>query len=246
MNSISRVKTIVGSKINKILGRMEDPTETLDYSYEKQKELLINVKKGISELTTSKKRLEIQREKLKDSIVKFEEQAKEAMRQGNEPLARAALERKTRSIEEVGSLTKSIDNLSKEQAKLTETGRILEIKIEQLKSSKETIKAEYSAALASSKIKESLSGIGDQVGNIGTAMDRARDKTEEMKAKSSAIDELVEAGVLDDLPGDRQDSIDKELSKVRTKGRVDTEFENMRREMRLKNNDLNALLKSNK
>jgi phage shock protein A len=55
-----RFSTVVKAKVSKMLDRAEDPQETLDYSYEKQLELLQNVKKGIADVVTSKKRLQMQ------------------------------------------------------------------------------------------------------------------------------------------------------------------------------------------
>jgi phage shock protein A len=49
-----RMSTVVKSKISKLLDRAEDPSETLDYGYQKQVELLQNVKKGIADVVTSK------------------------------------------------------------------------------------------------------------------------------------------------------------------------------------------------
>lgn len=239
MSNSSRFTTIVMSKINKILGRIENPAEELDYSYEKQLELLQNVKKGIAELTTAKKTLEIQKTKLVNDIPKLENQAKQCMSQGNEPLTRAALERKNNTLNSIKSLTEQINKLNKDQEKLTEASRVLEMKIEQLKSEKETVKAQYLAAEASVKINESLSGIGDNVGNIGTAMERARDKTDQMNAKSSAIEELTQSGVLTDSLGTGSNNIDKELAKVESKGQIDEEFKKMKKQIMLKNNDLN-------
>lgn len=61
MGLIDRMSTVIKAKVNKILKKFEDPRETLDYSYEKQLELLQNVKRGVAEVTTAKKRLELQK-----------------------------------------------------------------------------------------------------------------------------------------------------------------------------------------
>ena len=94
MGLFARMETVFKSKMNKVLNRMEDPRETLDYSYEKQLELLQNVKRGVAEVTTSKKRLQLQRAKLMQNTDKLEGQAKDAIAANREDLARLALERK--------------------------------------------------------------------------------------------------------------------------------------------------------
>src|SRR6201990_1183220 len=99
-----RFSTVVKAKISKMLDRAEDPAETLDYGYQKQLELLQNVKKGIADVTTSKKRLQMQSQKLEQQVVKLDTQARQALSQGNEELARTALERKTAIQTELQSL----------------------------------------------------------------------------------------------------------------------------------------------
>ena len=115
MGLIYRMSTVVKAKINKILNKFEDPRETLDYSYEKQLELLQNVKRGVAEVTTAKKRLELQKVKLEQNIQKLDEQARGALKAGREDLARIALERKTTSQAEIDSLVKQIADIAKEQ-----------------------------------------------------------------------------------------------------------------------------------
>ena len=230
MGLYQRTMTMIGAKINKLLNKYEDPRETLDHSYEKQVELVQTVKRGITELATAKKRLEQQKYKLCESMFTLDDQAKEALQQGNENLTRAVLERKVKTQEDIDSLTKQIKKLADDQEKIVEKEKLLEIRVEQFRSSKETMKAQYGAAEAQSKIAESLSGMGDSAGDVGTAMRRAEDKTEGMTAKVSAINELVDTGVLDDSLG-TGDRIDDELAKTRRNRQVEKELEEMKKKL---------------
>src|SRR3954453_16919259 len=103
-----RFSTVVKAKINKLLDRAENPEETLDYSYQKQLENLQNVKKGIADIVTAKKRLQMQAGKLEQSVVKLDTQARQALAAGNEELARAALERKQLAQTELQGLDQQI------------------------------------------------------------------------------------------------------------------------------------------
>ena len=243
MSLYIRLKTILGSKLSKLLDKNSDPSEELDYSNEKQKELLQNVKRGLSEIATAKNQLKFRKHELELDIPKLERQAKQCIEQGNEPLAKAALERKNSANEQAKSLTEQIAKLEIEENKLIEASKVLEMKLDQLKSTKETVKAQYTAAKASVQINESLSGLGDEAGNIGKALEDAKDKTEQMNAKSSAITELTDAGVLNDSLGGNQNSIDRELSKMDSKNAVDSELWKLKRQTMLKNNDLDFFKK---
>lgn len=229
MGLFARMETVLKSKMNKVLNRMEDPRETLDYSYEKQLELLQNVKRGVAEVTTSKKRLQLQRAKLVQSMDKLERQAKEAIAANREDLARLALERKAALTQQVGGIDNEIAELEKQEEKLIASEKRLSTKVEIFRTRKESIKAQYSAADAQVKINESVTGISEEMADVGLALERAENKTEEMKARADAIDELMETGTLEDLTGSR-DEIDRELSKISTQTNVESDLTRLKAE----------------
>ncbi len=230
MGLLNRMGTVVKSKMNKLVDKMEDPRETLDYSYQKQLELLQNVKRGVAEVTTSKKRLELQKAKLNLNIDKLNGQARGAVKAGREDLARIALERKNGLMSQVQSLDQQIEDLNKEQEKLQATERRLSAKVESFRTKKETIKAQYSAAEAQVKITESVTGISEEMADVGMAVQRAEEKTEDMKARSAALDELLEAGTLEDFTGG-EDDIEKELSKISATSNIESELESLKEEV---------------
>ena len=201
MGMLSRMSTIVKSKMNRIMDQAEDPRETLDYSYEKQLEMLRNVKKGVVEMVTAKRRLELQAKKAQDNMAKLDTQARQALTMGREDLARVALERKQATVAELDGLDQQIAGLELEQQKLTNAEQRLQAKVQAFRTKKEVIKAQYSAAQAQVRIGSALSGISEEMGDVSLAVERAETKTETLKAKAGAIDELVAVGVLDDVGG---------------------------------------------
>jgi phage shock protein A len=228
-----RFTTIIKAKISKLLDRAEDPGETLDYSYQKQLELLQNVKKGIAEVVTSKKRLQMQADKLQQSVVKLDTQARQALSAGNEDLARVALERKTLAQNELQSLDSQVQELEGEQQKLIESEQKLRTKIESFRTKKEVVKAQYSAAEARVQISEAATGVGEEMADVGLAMQRALDKTEDMRARANAVEELEAAGTFEDLTalGPGQDDIDRQLAQLTSSTQVDDELAKMKAEL---------------
>jgi phage shock protein A len=227
---MSRASTVVKAKLSKLLDRAEDPGETLDYSYEQQLQLLQNVKRGIADVVTAKKRLQLQTDKLESSIVTLDTQARQALGQGREDLARAALERKSAVQQQLQGLDQQVQGLEAQQEKLIASEKQLSAKIEAFRSQKEVIKAQYSAAEAQVRIGEAATGIGEQMADTGLAIQRARDKTEQMQARAAAVDELVEAGTLEDFTSD-QSSLDRELAQLASQSQVDSELEQMKAEL---------------
>ena len=229
-----RMSVVIKAKINKLLDRAEDPSETLEYSYQKQMELLQNVKKGIADVVTSKKRLQLQQQKLEQQVVKLDTQARQALSQGREDLARTALERKQFAQGELQSLDQQVAELESQQASLIEKEQKLRSKIDQFRTKKEVIKAQYSAAEASVKISEAASGVGEEMADVGMAMQRALDKTEDMRARAGAMDELEAAGAFDDslaLGSGTTDDIDKELHQLTSQSEVDEDLERLKAEL---------------
>jgi phage shock protein A len=228
-----RMSTVIKAKISKLLDRAEDPGETLEYSYQKQIELLQNVKKGIADVVTSKKRLQMQEEKLQQQVVKLDTQARQALSVGNEELARTALERKNIAQTELQSLDGQVAQLEQQQEQMTASEQKLRSKIEQFRSKKEVIKAQYSAAEAQVRISEAATGVGEEMADVGLAMQRALDKTENMKARADAVQELEAAGTFEDLTalGPAEDDIDRQLKQLSSKSEVDSELEKMRAEL---------------
>src|SRR5437879_13609935 len=91
---MARTSLIVKAKFSKLLNRAENPTETLDYSYEQMLQQLQNVKRGVADVVTAKKRLELQTQSIEQNVVKLETQARQAVAANREDLARQALEPK--------------------------------------------------------------------------------------------------------------------------------------------------------
>src|ERR671933_737718 len=214
---MSRASTIVKAKFSKLLDRAEDPSETLDYSYEQQLQLLQNVKRGVADVVTAKKRLEMQ--------------TRQALGAGREDLARQALERKSAVQQQLQGLDQQVQGLEAQQEKLVASQKQLQAKIEAFRSQKEVIKAQYSAAEAQVRIGEAATGIGEQMADTGLAIQRAKDKTEQMQARAAAVDELIESGTLEDFTSGDQTQLDRELAQKSAQSNVDDELAWMKAEL---------------
>ena len=230
MGLLSRMSTVVKSKMNRIIDNAENPGETLDYAYEKQLEQLRNVKKGVVELVTTKRRLQLQAKKVQTGIGKLDDQAAQSLSAGREDLARLALQRKQTSVYELQDLEEQIANLEGEQQKLTTAEQRLQGKVEAFRSRKEIIKAQYSTAQAQVRIGAALSGLSEEMGDITLSIERAEDKTEKLRAKAGAIDELAEAGMLDDFSG-RSDPLGRELAQITAEQNVEDELASLKKSL---------------
>jgi phage shock protein A len=219
----SRISNIFQAKANKVLDKHEDPRETLDLSYEQQLGKLTEVRKAVADVATSRKRIELQAAELKKQGDKLQTQAKAALEQGNEDLAREALTRRAALSEQLASLEAQHTQVAEKEAELIEVSKTLQSRIEEFRTRKETIKATYTAAEAQTKISEAVTGISDSLGDAGQAMNRAQDKIAQMEARAGAMDELIASGALTDL-SQPVDDIQAQLDKVGTTSTVDAEL----------------------
>jgi len=193
-----RLALLFRVKANKALDHAEDPREVLDYSYQRQNEMLAKVRRGLADVATSRKRLELQAGQLRQSADRLRDQAAEAVRIGQDDLAREALTRRATALAQVQELQPQRDALKAEEDKLVLAQQRLQAKVEAFRTRKETIKATYTAAEAQTRISEAVSGISEEMGDVGLAMQRAENKTAQMQSRAQALDELLASGALDD------------------------------------------------
>ncbi|MGO8894260.1 MAG: PspA/IM30 family protein [Streptosporangiaceae bacterium] len=231
MGVMKRVSLVFKAKANKALDKMEDPRETLDYSYQRQLELLTKVRRGVADVATSRKRVELQMNQLQQQANKLEDQARKALGMGREDLARAALERKASAQSQLNDLQVQYAQLQGEEEKLTVASQRLQSKVDAFRTRKETIKATYTAAEAQTRINEAFSGISEEMGDVGMAIQRAEDKTAQMQARAGAIDELMASGALDDAVGGHRDDIQSELDMMAASSDVERELSRLKGEI---------------
>ncbi|MFI9270812.1 PspA/IM30 family protein [Kitasatospora sp. NPDC052896] len=232
MSILRRIAALFRIKANKVLDRAEDPREALDYSYAKQVELLQQVRRGVADVATSRKRVELQLAGLDQSAEKLRGQAQQALAVGREDLAREALTRRTAALAQRGDLETQEASLQAEEEKLTQASQRLQAKVDAFRTRKETIKASYTAAEAETHIGEAVTGISEEMGDVGMAIQRAQDKTEQLQARAGALDELMASGALEDATAPvAQDDLQSRLDAITAGGDVEAELARMKAEL---------------
>jgi phage shock protein A len=223
MTLFQRAHDILAAKTNKALDAAEQPDEMLDLSYEQMLDQLTKVRQALVTVAASRKQIELQEQQLQHSADHLEEQAKAALGLGKEDLAREALQRKAAAQTQIDGMESQHQQLNEEQEKLEQTLAALQERVNQFRTQKETLKAQYTAANAEASVNESVAGISSTLGDSGAALQRAQDKIANMQARAGALDELLQSGVLEDVGGDTDD-IQKELDEAGSSADVDREL----------------------
>jgi phage shock protein A len=223
MTLFQRAHDIVAAKANKALDAAEKPDEMLDLSYEQMLDQLTKVRQALVTVAASRRQIELQEQQLQHSADHLQDQAKAALALGKEDLGREALQRKAAAQAQIDGMESQHQQLNEEQEKLEQTLAALQQRVNQFRTQKETLKAQYTAASAESSVNESVAGISTALGDSGAALERAQDKIATMQARAGALDELLQSGVLEDVGGGTDD-IQRELDEAGSAADVDREL----------------------
>jgi phage shock protein A len=223
MTLFQRAHDIVAAKANKALDAAERPDEMLDLSYEQMLDQITKVRGALVNIAASRKQIELQEQQLQHTVEHLNDQAKAALAQGKEDLAREALSRKAAAQAQIDGMEPQHQQLTEQEQKLEQTLSALQTRVNNFRSQKEVLKAQYTAAQAMTSVNESAAGISGTFGDAGAELQRAQDKIANMQARAGAMDELLQSGVLEDVGGDTDD-IQKELDEAGQAGQVDKEL----------------------
>ena len=218
--------------LESVLRPPDDPQQALDYSYQRQLDVLQKVRRGVADLATSRKRVELQVSQLRQSAAKLASQRRDALDSGKEDLAREARAREAGVQDQLSDLGRQLASLKGEEERLIIACRRLQARVDAFRTKRETIKASYTAAEAETHINEAVSGISGETGDVGVAVQRAQDRTEQLQARAGALDELLASGALHDATSPvAHDELQSQLDAVATTGDVEAELARIRAEL---------------
>jgi phage shock protein A len=223
MSLFQRAHDIVAAKANKALDAAEKPDELLDLSYEQMLDQITRVRRGLVDIAASRKQIELQEQQFQHSVDHLGDQAKAALSQGREDLAREALSRKAAAQAQIDGLEEQRQQLTEQEEKLEQTLKVLQKRVNEFRTKKEVLKAQYTAAEATTAVNSEAAGISSSYSDTGEALARAQDKIANMQARAQATDELLQSGVLEDVGGDTDD-IQSELDEAGQAAQVDKEL----------------------
>ena len=180
---------------------IEELSDRLDETYRTQTAHLQKVRRGVADVATSRKRVEVQLARLAQQSATLDAEAQSAVNRGNDDAARAALTRKVEIEQAVADLQDRHAALRGDEEKLVTTADDLEMRIEDFRRRKDTLTARHSAAAARAEITSAGSGIASSMSDVNQAMETAERHTRELDAQADAVDELVDEGIIS-APGE--------------------------------------------
>lgn len=169
---------------------------SLDDTYRAQLAQLQRVRRGVADVTTSRKRVEVRLRQLEQQVAALDTQAREAVQRGDDDAARVALGRKVGLDDALGDLRERHAGLRREEATIADAAARLERSIEDFRLRKDTLTARQSAAAARSQLSSAGSGITSSLSTVNQQMEETERHTRELEARADAVDELVAEGII--------------------------------------------------
>lgn len=235
MGLLSRFTTYLKSLFSAALDQAEAPSITLDYAYQQQLEQLQNLRRAMVDVVTNEKRLELQETQVQTQIVRYEDQARQALAANREDLARLALERRQNLQGEITTFQQQIEHLKAQQETFVQLEQRLSARVETFRTQKDLTKAQYGATEAQVKISEAATGLSEEMGDIRLAVQRAQDKVQTMQARAQAMDQLIEQGTLSEIgqPGPGGNHIDRQLAQLANQASIDAQLAAIKQQVQL-------------
>lgn len=205
-----RLLLVFGIRAGQVRDEVEDPREALDLAYARQLALQAKVRRAVADVVTARKRIELQARQLEASPDRLEQQARTALQEGREDLAREALLRRAVIRGELGELERQSSMLAAEEGRLVEASKRLELQVQQFRIRKEAVKAAYVAARARAQAGEALAGLTQDDAELRVAVERAEHRIAETRARAAALENVLARGALQSgSPG--SDALQSEL-----------------------------------
>ena len=231
MSIWKRILDIFRSRRDRSANDVAELKATLDESYRSQLQLLQEVRRGVADVATSRKRVELQIAKLGQQGAALADEARAAVQDGDDEAARRVLARKIAIEQAVGDLGAQHAAIKADEDRLVDSAREIQGKIEAFRIRKDSLRARHTAAQARTRINSAFTGISGEMGAVGDAIKQTEKRTREREAHANAVDELVAEGIIEDVTdASPADPFDRQFDALSQKSNVDLELEALKQE----------------
>jgi phage shock protein A len=183
-----RLVTLFKAFFNGLMGKLEDPQMMLEQTYADLQSNLTQVRQAVAQAIATEKQLEQQLQKSKDQATTWQNRATMAVQQGNDDLARQALQRKQQYASAVTDLEAQLKTQKEATSTLRQRLTDLENEVQKAYTKKQVLIARDKAAQATSKANEILSK--STANGALSIMEKMEQKVNEREAKAAALSEL--------------------------------------------------------
>ncbi len=190
-----RLRSFFGDKTHAALDRLEDPRDALEAAYREQLAALQEALRGVADVLTSEKRLELEAETLRAAAGRATAAATQAARAGDDESARRALRRESVALGQRERLLAEIADIGAQRRALEAFAERLRERVEQSRTEKLALGARFATAKAAARAGEHVLGLSDDMAAVARKVERARDASRAAQARAAALTELAAGGI---------------------------------------------------
>jgi phage shock protein A len=214
-----RFISFFGVKANAAMDRLEDPRETLEVAYRKQLAAVQDARRGVADVLTSEKRLEMEAESLRVTSERHTIAAKRALSDGDEAAARRALEREAFLTVQSERLVGEVAQIRAQRKMLESLAERMQERAEMFRTEKLALGARYTAARAATHAGENVTGLSSGMEDVAAMVERAQEKARDAQARAAALMQLSDArATTDGGVGIDEARLDARLAALRNAG----------------------------
>ncbi|MCR5845334.1 MAG: PspA/IM30 family protein [bacterium] len=184
MAIFKRISDILKANINDLLDKAEDPEKMVKQLILEMEDQVDVATQGLGQAMASEKIAKSQLEQAKENVLDWENKAKAALKQGNEDLARKALDSKVGVEKQVAVFEQSYQKIAEQTAKLRDQVRALKAKLEEARARENLI-------IARAQMAEATEGVARTISSTST--DSAFAKLEKMEQKVAEKEAIAAA-----------------------------------------------------
>ena len=216
--------------VRALLAPAPDPRESAVFAIQRQRELLQRVHTALVAVAAARGRLDVKAGDVRARLPALEAQARDALREGREDRAALSLQRRRVAMTELEALEQQRREIEQEEHRLVLVEQRVATQMETFFARKEALAARYSAAEAQARISEMLTGVAQELTDLGSVLEQAEEKAEGMQARASAIDGLIEAGVLEVPDLATEDAMSRQINQLGLSQTVEEDLAALKKE----------------
>jgi len=227
---VSKFKAIFKARAYDAAARLEDPHSSLDYSLARLEENRRELNRSLVVVIAARHRLQSQRNRLLESIEKYNQQAGASLNAGRDDLAVRVLAQQQEAASQLAGLETNIASIEDQVESLKQSHAALDRRIALFQSKKEELKALFDSSQAQLRVRESLTGISMDLADVGDTIRRIEERIQMMRSRADAINYLVVEGLLPDALGPGNEDIDRQLRQIDMNNAVEEELARLKSE----------------
>lgn len=217
MSILDRLSRLLRANINDLISRAEDPSLIIEQALRDMRSAYGEARSEVADAMSQNAKLQREADTNRRLSAEYERKAEEALRGGNEDLAREALRRSQNTKDLAKGFDEQIEKQTATVDQLKTQLRALEAKIDEMESKKSLLAARQKTAQAGATL-DKVSGF-DKAGGAMDAFEEMEQKVAGMEDRNAAMGQMRKEASVDEQLKDlgREKELDDAFAALKAK-----------------------------